>query len=184
MSIVARERTSRVFFALVPPSGIRETLGELSARTAQRFHGRAVPPENIHMTLAFIGAWPLARLSCLVDVGARVGAQKMELVLDTLGAFRRAGVAWIGVSTPPPGLMHLASALATSLATSGVPIEARRFHPHLTLARRCHGAHAVETAGPYRWVADQVTLLESETRAEGPRYSPLASWPLMQREGG
>ncbi len=174
-----RERTARVFFALVPPAHVRETLATLGTQIAERVHGRAASPENIHMTLAFIGAWPVARIPLLTDVGGRIGAQRIEVVLDTVGSFRRAGVTWIGVSSPPAALSHLASALATSLAAVGVPVEARRFHPHLTLARRCRSAHAVETAGPYRWVIDEMTLLESETRAQGPRYSPLASWPLL-----
>jgi 2'-5' RNA ligase len=169
-----------VFFALVPPVHIRETLGKLALKIAERVHGRAVPSENIHLTLAFIGAWPVVRMSMLMDIGGRIAAQPIELVLDTVGAFRRAGVAWIGVSTPPPALTLLASTLTTSLAAAGVPIEARRFHPHLTLARRCRGAHAVETAGPYRWVADAMTLVASETRPEGSRYSPLATWALAK----
>ena len=176
----AREPTARVFFALVPPPHIREGLGKLSAQIAERVHGRAVPSENIHLTLAFIGAWPVVRMPVLTDIGARIETQPIEVVLDTVGAFRRAGVAWIGVSTPPPALTLLASTLATSLAAAGVPVEARRFHPHLTLARRCHGAHAVETAGPYRWLADALTLVASETRPEGSRYSPLATWALAQ----
>ena len=176
----AHEPTARVFFALVPPSPIRDALAKLGTQIAERVRGRAVPPENIHLTLAFIGAWPVMRMPVLTDIGARMGAQPIEVVLDTVGTFRRAGVAWIGVSTPPPALTLLASTLATSLAAAGVPIEARRFHPHLTLARRCQGAHAVETAGPYRWIADAMTLVASETRPEGSRYSPLATWALAQ----
>ena len=177
----AREPTARVFFALVPPSHIRDALANLGARIAERVRGRAVPAENIHLTLAFIGAWPVVRMPVLMDIGARIGSPPIEVVLDTVGAFRRAGVTWIGVSTPPPALTLLASTLATSLAAAGVPIDARRFHPHLTLARRCHGAHAVETAGPYRWIADATTLVASETRPEGSRYLPLATWALAQR---
>jgi 2'-5' RNA ligase len=178
MSADQRERYARVFFALVPPADVQHALGALGRDVASRMHGRAVPPQNIHLTLAFIGAWPHSGLAALADVGARLVAPAMDVMLDTLGSFRRAGIAWIGMAMPPRDLALLASSLALALAAANVPLEVRRFHPHLTLARKCRGSQPIERAGPYAWQADAMTLLQSQTHPEGALYTSIARWPL------
>ncbi|HEY6894644.1 MAG TPA: RNA 2',3'-cyclic phosphodiesterase, partial [Rhodanobacteraceae bacterium] len=170
MSVDEREVNARLFFALVPPRALQQALGEVARDVASRVHGRPVQPANIHMTIAFIGAWPLARLDVLMNVGAQLVAPAMDIVLDSIGRFRRAGIAWMGASTPPPELSLLASSLATKLAAVNVSLAERRFHPHLTLARKCRESQPIASAGPYAWHVDAVTLMRSETRAEGPRY--------------
>ena len=172
---------ARLFFALVPPPPLQQALGAVARNVAARCDGRAVAAENIHLTLAFIGVWPVARIVELAEAVAHVPVRPMTLSLDTLGGFRRAGIAWIGMASPPAALMALASSLGTALAAAGVPLEARRFHPHLTLARKCRAAHAVETAGPHPWNVDAMTLLASQTRAEGARYTPVAAWTLTEQ---
>ena len=166
-----------MFFALVPPPPLAQSLGALARDVARRARGRPVPADNIHLTLAFVGAWPRARLPELVHIGAQVRARAIELSLDTLGGFRRAGVAWIGAAATP-ALNALATSLATALATAGVALEDRPLAPHVTLARKCRGPYPDERVTPLAWTADAVTLLESETRAEGARYRPLARWLL------
>jgi 2'-5' RNA ligase len=168
----------RVFYALVPPVPLQQTLGHLARALALRVHGRPVPAENIHLTLAFVGAWPASGLDTLLDVGARVPGRGAEVTLDTLGGFRRAGVAWIGASTPPVALTALAALLERALCACGVAVDARPFHPHLTLARHCHGPFAPVRTGPFEWHVDAVTLMQSDTRPEGSRYTPIARWPL------
>jgi 2'-5' RNA ligase len=178
MTSAAIEGSARVFFALVPPVPLQRALGELARELARRAHGRPVPADNVHITLAFVGAWPQSGLATLCDAGAAIGANALRVTLDTLGGFRRAGVAWIGCSAAPPALGELATTLAARLAASGVALDARPFHPHLTLARKCRGPYPQEAAGPFAWDVDTLTLMQSDTRAEGARYARLASWPL------
>lgn len=169
----------RVFFALVPPPPLQNALGELARDVARSAHGRPVPARNIHLTLAFVGAWPLARMPALQAAGASLVSKTFRLALDVQGGFRRAGVAWIGASASPPALEQLARSLAVALAAEGVGLKEREFNPHLTLARKCRGPYRNDDpAGPFAWHVDQVTLMQSETRAEGARYRPLAQWRL------
>ncbi|HKU87519.1 MAG TPA: RNA 2',3'-cyclic phosphodiesterase [Casimicrobiaceae bacterium] len=168
-----------MFFALVPPPPLAQSLGALARDVARFARGRPVPAENIHLTLAFVDAWPLARLQELLDIGASLRGEAIELSLDTLGGFRRAGVAWIGaVATPPLGA--LATLLAKALAEAGVALDDRPLAPHVTLARKCRGPYPDERVAPFAWNADSVTLLESQTRAEGARYRSIARWPLAR----
>ena len=168
-----------MFFALVPLPSLAQSLGALARDLARRARGRPVPAENVHLTLAFVGAWPHARLPELLDIGAQLGGAPIELRLDTLGGFRRAGVAWIGAAATPP-LTALATSLATRLAALGVALDDRPLAPHVTLVRKCRGPYPDERVAPFAWKADAVTLLESQTRAEGARYRPLARWPLTR----
>lgn len=167
-----------MFFALVPPPPLAQSLGALARDVARRAHGRPVPAENIHLTLAFVGAWPLARLPELLDTGAQLRGVVIELALDTLGGFRLAGVAWIGAAVTPP-LAALATSLATALAAAGVALD-HPLTPHVTLARKCRGPYPDERVTPFAWRADAVTLLESQTRAEGAHYRAIACWPLAR----
>jgi 2'-5' RNA ligase len=137
-----------------------------------------VPAEDVHLTLAFIGAWPLAKLSALYGAAAAIRATPMRVSLDVQGGFRRAGVAWIAPSTQPLGLQPLAQALGVHLTEVGVKLETRAFDPHMTLARRCRGPYPHGAAGPYVWDVDAMTLMASDTRGEGSRYTALARWPL------
>lgn len=173
------EPIARVFFALVPPPGLQRVLGELARDVARRAHGRPVPAENVHVTLAFIGAWPRAKLSVLCDVAATIRSRPMRIALDTLGGFRRARVAWIASSTVPGALLERAQTLANALRAAGVALEERDFHPHMTLARRCRGPYPHGPTGPFTWDVDALVLMESQTRSEGARYAALAQWPTI-----
>jgi 2'-5' RNA ligase len=173
----ASEPAARVFFALVPPASLRQALASLGGEIAQRAHGRAVPADNLHVTVAFVGAWPLSRLSQWIDAGARCAAHPMRVTLDTLGGFRRAGVAWLGASAPPAPLLELGRSLNAELANAGIA-DARPFHPHLTLARKCRGPFPRESVGPYEWDVDSLTLMQSRTDPDGPRYIERRRWSL------
>jgi 2'-5' RNA ligase len=172
------ESAIRVFYALVLPPELRPAVGDIARRTARRVHGRPVSPENLHLTLAFIGEIARSRLPALIDVAAKLQGEAMTLVLDRLGGFRRAGVAWIGSSRPPHELGVFAAALARALAAAGIECDERPFHPHMTIARRCRVPPDEQAIGPYAWPIDEFILLQSETGTEGARYRALAKWPL------
>lgn len=173
--------TVRAFYALLPPPALLPALGELARELARRAHGRPVPAENLHLTLAFVGTWPVAQLATLLAAGETVDAGAMRIVLDTQGGFRRAGTAWIAPSSPPRSLPALARAMALALAANGIANDERPFHPHMTLARRCRGPYPRDAVGPFAWQIDSIALIGSQTRAEGAHYTRLATWPLRVR---
>ena len=135
-----------------------------------------MPAQNIHLTLAFIGAWPVARVPLLVGIGSRLRGDAAELTLDTLGGFSRARVAWIGASSEPASLAELAAALWTELSGAGIALDPRPLHPHLTLARQCGGPYPRDATGPFKWLVDDVSLMQSDTRPDGARYTAIAHW--------
>ena len=179
MTAVHGEQSAvRVFYALVLPLQLRPEIGEIARATARRVHGRPVPADNLHLTLAFIGEIAGSRLPTLIDVGAMQHGGAMTLVLDWLGGFKRAGVAWLGSSRAPVELGRFAAALARAVVAAGIACDERPFHPHMTIARGCRVSPDPQPIGPYSWAIDGFALLQSETGREGARYRTLAKWPL------
>jgi 2'-5' RNA ligase len=174
-------RGVRAFFALSPDAEVRESLAALGRDVARRCRGRAVSPENAHLTLAFVGDIDKSALPVLQSVGDGVPKSGFDVNFDSLGAWRASGVAWIAPSVLPPALQRLHAALAKSLAEVGFALETRPFRPHVTLARRCLQPLPRARSAPIVWHADKLHLVGSELRADGPVYRDLASWDLAAR---
>jgi len=150
-------------------------LAALAQRVAVEAKGRATPAERVHLTLAFVGNVPVGDVERLAIIGRRVASHvgAFELVLDRLGAFRDAGIAWIGASESPAALGQLARELKTELAQAGFRTDERKFKAHLTLARRCTYRPPVETGVQIAWRVDALTLMASELTPQGSRYTEL-----------
>ena len=174
-------RGIRAFFALSPDAEVRETLATLGRDIARRCRGRAVSPENAHLTLAFIGDVTKDALPVLQAVGDSVPKAGFVVSFDSLGAWRASGVAWIAPAALPPALLTLHSTLAGALAKAGFELETRPFRPHVTLARRCLQPLPRAHCPPILWRADKLFLVGSELRSEGPVYRNLSAWDLVVR---
>ncbi len=176
-----RPKGIRAFFALNPHPEVRESLAALGRDIARKSRGRAVPPDNAHLTLAFIGDVDKAALPVLQSVGDRMPKTGFVVNFDSLGAWRASGVAWIAPVTLPPPLLKLHSMLADGLLAAGFELETRPFRPHVTLARRCLQPLPRSRCEPIVWRADRLFLVGSELREDGPVYRNLASWDLTVR---
>jgi 2'-5' RNA ligase len=160
---------------------VRDRLAALANDVGAKAGGRAPPPENLHMTVAFVGDVPAPRLTTLREIGREVAstAPPFALALDRIGQFRAAGIAWVGTHAPPHALMLLAARLGDLLAADGFPVERRAYHPHVTLARRCGKRLGESGSTPIDWAVGQLSLNHSDVSSERPRYRVLARWPLL-----
>jgi len=129
----------RLFVALEIPSTIREKLGELvKALRAVSPQTRWVRPENLHVTLKFIGEVPETKLAAIRTALAQVHSDR-PVMLDFrgLGFFpneKHPRVFWAGIEASP-NLKLLAADIERAMETLGIAREQRPFSPHLTLAR-------------------------------------------------
>lgn len=100
---------------------------------------KVVAPQNLHLTLAFLGETPEAAvpaLSAALDDAAR-GVAAFVGQLRGVGAFpnvRRPRVVWAGLADPRP-LADLATRVRGELARAGHADDGKDFRAHLTLAR-------------------------------------------------
>ena len=83
--------TQRLFFALWPELEIATRLHDLAGKPMHGA-GRRVPPENIHLTLAFLGAVPASFRQCAERVATAIHGEPFTLVLEQLGCWSKSGI--------------------------------------------------------------------------------------------
>jgi len=169
----------RLFFALWPDPGVRRQLAQL-ARRHRRPGGREHHPEDLHLTLAFLGPLTPEQAACARQAAGRIHSDPFELTLDRLGYWPRPRVLWCGPSHSPAALKGLVSGLWGELgAACGLVPETRPYKPHVTLVRKQRQPAAGPLQPSIEWSAREFVLATSGGGPpRGPRYRVLARWPL------
>jgi 2'-5' RNA ligase len=169
------DRSLRLFFALPCPPSLAERIGRW--RDDQPLPGRQVATANLHLTLAFLGQVPSARLEALLDMAAAIEAAPFDLCLDRLLRWRN-GILLLAPSQPPDALLRLRRALRSGLAELELPVETRPFSAHLTLARDAAPLEDAPLPPTFVWQVDHFSLFCSQNDAAGVRYRTLGRWAL------
>ncbi|MBV8368027.1 MAG: RNA 2',3'-cyclic phosphodiesterase [Candidatus Eremiobacteraeota bacterium] len=154
------------------------------ALRAKGFAAKWVPPENYHLTVAFVGAVEESRVpevaSAIRDAVARASA--LEIPLDAVGAFpneRRVRIVWVGSHAPQPRFATLCGVVRSALSVLGFVFD-RHTDAHVTLAR-AEGRAALPSV-PAPKIAPvtiaSLALYRSFTERAGARYEPLARFAL------
>ena len=93
------------------------------------------PPENFHLTLAFIGETDRHGFNDALDALSGVTAPAFDVRLSGAGFFgdRRPRALWAGAEASP-ALSHLQGKVETALRRKGFDLDGRKFTPHVTLA--------------------------------------------------
>jgi RNA 2',3'-cyclic 3'-phosphodiesterase len=185
----------RLFVALEIPEAVRENL----AAIRENFFSigsklRWVPPENLHVTLKFIGSVPAEKLEAIIEALRRVRVDKsVKLNFSGMGG-SAAGVYWAAIE-PCPALEKLAADIDRCLEPIGIAKEDRAFHPHVTVARfkdrgilkkinelthenAVHGDGRSPKSDFGSMTATEFQLIESTTLPAGPIYSKVQSFPF------
>lgn len=163
----------RLFIALWPDAGVRRALADCRDRQAWPAGSRPTPDAKLHLTLHFLGRVAEARLDELASALA-LRLPPFELVLDRVEAWPQ-GLVVLGPGAAPPVLQQWHDELARVLRRLALPVEARRFRPHVTLARRAGTAGAWVQPPPVHWAVHDHVLVAST--AGGP-------YRLLARLGG
>lgn len=130
----------RCFIAIPLPQATRTAIEHLQTRLRSTFHDiRWVRPDNLHLTLRFLGEQPEDSLEKLGDLMLSVGVSSgsFPLTFSGIGAFpswHHGRVVWLGIQEPEL-VSQLYRKLSAGLLQLGIPKEPRPFHPHLTLGR-------------------------------------------------
>jgi 2'-5' RNA ligase len=180
----------RLFVGLELPEAVRERLYGLGGGVPG---ARWIAPENMHMTLRFIGNVNDDELADIDEALARVQASAFDLEITGLGEFsrgRRPAQIWAGARPAPP-LMDLQRRIEAALVKAGFEPEGRRFTPHVTLARLKGSApgrvrsfvagHNLLGIDPFP--VARFTLFSSHLGRKGASYRPEADYPLAIAQG-
>lgn len=183
---------ARVFFALMLGRElgasvlfpVREVLGQ-----APGHHLRLYRPEDLHLTLVFLGPVPRARLDELrrsVPEHLPRGIS-LDLALGAAGAFpnrHQPRVLWLALGERRRGaledLARLREAVARTCRRLGFELDPRPFAPHLTVARLRGGARPpasyFELAEDRPWRPERLALVETVTGAGQSAFRVLDDW--------
>lgn len=161
---------ARLFYALWPDDTTRTHL----MRLQEAVLGRKVSPENLHLTLAFLGHQAkslIPRLATLIDT---LPGQRFTIRIDRYGYFSKPRVAWVGPSETTSPLMALQQTLMHALNEAQVRLKSEgKFRPHVTLAREANSLDQA-VAPMISWKVSKIMLIQSIQVKGGVIYSPIA----------
>ncbi|HEY0720457.1 MAG TPA: RNA 2',3'-cyclic phosphodiesterase [Gammaproteobacteria bacterium] len=177
-SPLAEQGGLRLFFALWPDEAVRLELVRISRQLAVPPGAKRVVPDNLHLTMAFIGTQGPEVQACLEEQAAQIQLQPFSLTFDQLGFFAKPQVVWLGDRNPPQSLLQLAQALKQAQLRCGLEPETRPFQTHLTLLRKVRHPPAPFQPEPISWPVQEFVLVASETLPEGAQYRILRRFSL------
>ncbi len=198
--------TIRAFVALALNDDLRNALRQTERQLKDGDRAgivRWVAPENIHLTLKFLANVDVLRVPALRNALENISRDFAPFALEArgLGCFpnaHRPNNLWVGLSGDVARAEELAKKIDDAFAAEGIPREARRFAPHLTLGRIRREARPADRAAIGALVekysgrggvtppllgtikVDAVYLIQSDLRPSGPVYTELAKVELGQ----
>jgi 2'-5' RNA ligase len=168
----------RLFFAFWPDDATRGLIVHATRKAARASGGKPVPVENLHSTLVFLGAVPENRLNQVEAAADELRGAPLEFEFDTLEHWAKPAVLSLICRQPPPAAVELATTLAKLLLAQGFTPDPKPYRPHVTIARKVVKPHDLGRVHPLPWRVDAISLVDSVTAPEGPRYTPLRQWTL------
>jgi RNA 2',3'-cyclic 3'-phosphodiesterase len=180
------ESLVRSFVAVPLPDVVQEEIAAAARQLARELPNVNVKwsrkPQNLHVTLKFLGPVAEARLA---EMGAELGERlasvpRFDFTVRGFGAFptaERANVLFAGVDDPGAlGLVDVAEIVEAVAARFGFPREARAFTGHVTIGRSKEGVDARQALAPWAERAfgsvsvDEARVYESQLGGAGSTY--------------
>ncbi len=179
----------RLFIALALPDDIKERLAGLQRGVKE---ARWVKPENLHLTLRFLGELDGHQAhdvdAALTSLGGEAFSMRLA-GLDGFGEGRKLRALWVGAEDPEP-VKRLQAKVERAVQQAGIAPNGRKFIPHVTLARFKRApspdlssylqSHSLFRSEPF--AVTEFVLFSSFLAREGSIYRPEARYPLRWAE--
>lgn len=173
--------TRRIFIAIVPPENIKNSLRKSIRLYKKKSWGkdvRWVKPDNLHLTLKFIGQIESSHLDEIYTVieSSIKGLKSFSIEMDGLKLFPkpfRPQIISAGI-VDNPELNELASRTETSLSRLGIQKEKKKFKGHITLGR-CKKSFPDSQKINNKikkilFIVNEIIIFRSNLRPNGPEY--------------
>jgi len=182
----------RCFIAIEIPADVREAISEAISpiKGLAQESIKWVRPENIHITLKFLGSTQEKMLDSIEAALTRSASviPSFEAEIKGTGAFpdlKRPSVLWVGLEHPP-ALLELKELMEVEFATLGFDRDERAFSPHLTVGRIRRGTRLprMRLTAAFDQIREKsfgnmsisdIQLMKSDLRPGGPVYTRLFS---------
>jgi len=159
----------RLFIAVNCDDEVKRQILKLQERLrVQAVRGNFSRPENLHVTLAFLGETPQARLDCLYHIVESVQAPPFEITFNHAGCFKRrsAELWWLGANPADPGLATLTAIqkqLVHLLEAERFYVDKKPFSAHITLGREIARQQPIALDCPSIPIrVERISLMKSE----------------------
>jgi 2'-5' RNA ligase len=170
--------SSRLFFALWPDDQTRLELVRL-CHSIEAKGFKPVQPQNIHVTLVFLGLVDASSELLIKHSVAGISAEPFVLTFDQLSYWSKPKVLCLSYSQSVDELQMLVAALNREVASCGLQPETRPYKPHITLARHAQYLPDINVE-PIVWRAESFCLVESCSEPEGVCYKVRQQWPFYR----
>jgi 2'-5' RNA ligase len=183
---------SKLFFALWPDDETRQELEQLSL-AIQAAGFKPVQPQNLHVTLVFLGNVDSSAELLVKQSVAGISAEPFELTFDQLSYWSGPQILCLTCQQPAKAdcmdaggrathgavaeSMTLATALDAAVASCGIQTDKRPYLPHITLARHAKYLPDIKIK-PVVWRAESFCLVESCSEPDGVQYKVIQQWPF------
>ncbi len=146
---------------------------------------RAVQPQNVHVTIRFLGEIPAPVVEEVKREMNEIVFNEFQTIMRGVGAFpnlRRPNVVWIGMSEGASELRQIHAQIEPRVRSIGLPSDNKGFNPHITIARVRSGRNTqelsraiseMETAEVGTMKVSKIALKRSVLTPRGPIYSTL-----------
>lgn len=178
MTQVTSSEQPRLFVAVPLPSELKAKVGTVAEELKRQLRFKKwAHPDDLHITLKFIGEVPSSSVAAIEGALERIAARSNPFPLrlqgaGTFGVPQSPRILWIGLGGKLQPLQSLQADTERELAELGYEPERRRFSPHLTLARQYSGggpANVEPLASLFReedgqapqWTVDRLVLYRS-----------------------
>jgi len=159
---------------------------ELQANSS---HGNFCLPENLHLTLAFLGECTTAQTEAIKSVMNTATFDPFDLTIDRIGYFKRnsrdfsnrsqpttaglfSGIWWAGIKECKP-LLDLQQRITTGLSAAGFETEKQKYSPHITLGRQIVTSATPRKITPFGETVCTINLMKSERIAGKLSYTSI-----------
>ncbi len=177
----------RSFVAINLPCNVKEGIRAVQKEWAALDpHVRWVAPENVHITLKFLGDVTEERLEAVGDALAVVAAEvsPFHFQVTSFGVFpdlRYPRIVWLGIGEGADRVEALQVVVEAEMERQGFQPEKRAFRPHVTVGRmrsprgRTILAELLERDSRVEEQVEvsEIFLMKSQLRPSGPIYSVL-----------
>ena len=183
----------RLFLAMEISDAVRKRLGEFISQLDHAARGaKWISPQNIHLTLKFLGHVEEDKAEKISSALKEVAARHTVFDLDLVGTggfpnASRPRVIWVGGHDQSGTLYRLQADVEATMIALGFPPEDRAFVAHLTLGRIKNPTPNQKLAAALELAAsksfglthvEEIHLIESQLRPQGPLYTKIGSWKL------
>jgi 2'-5' RNA ligase len=179
----------RLFIALKIPVDVKNRLIQICKELTQNPEQfKWETPDKIHLTLKFIGEVEEELVNSIAEeIAFAEEYNSFNFNVTRFGFFFRSGepkILWAGLKTDE-SIISLVEELNERLSIFSIPVEKRKFKPHLTMLRikRNPGAEFINSFRRYlvdniNFNSNEISLIKSELFPTGARYTEIKKYNL------